>query len=262
MNTENPALSGAPPGFTQDAFLGGKLQILQPEKGYRAGIDAVFLAAAIPAVAGDLVFEAGVGAGTAALCLMSRVPGLHMTGMEVASRYAMVCEENVRRNGFGGKMRVIQADLKEALRRDRVDMPEHGTFDHAFANPPFFEDGTVTPSPSLLKSQAHAFGPDDLALWVKVMHALVSNRGTVTLVHRADALAKILAAMEGKLGDIRVAPLFPRQGEVANRILVQGVKGSRAPLQISQGMVLHGEGNSFTQAAENILRHGQPWRLR
>ena len=69
----SPSLSRAstaatPSSLTDDAFLGGKLQILQPEKGYRAGIDAVFLAASIPAVDGETVFEAGIGAGVAAMC--------------------------------------------------------------------------------------------------------------------------------------------------------------------------------------------------
>ena len=66
--------TATPASLTDDAFLDGKLQILQPEKGYRAGIDAVFLAASIPAVDGETVFEAGIGAGVAAMCLLARNP--------------------------------------------------------------------------------------------------------------------------------------------------------------------------------------------
>ncbi len=80
-----------PSSLTDDAFLGGRLQILQPEKGYRAGIDAVFLAACIPAVDGETIFEAGIGAGVAAMCLLARNPLLHITGIELNSRYAVLC---------------------------------------------------------------------------------------------------------------------------------------------------------------------------
>ena len=52
---------------------------------------------------------------------------------------------------------------------------------------PIFEEGKSTPSPNLLKAQAHAFGPDDLELWVKVLHAMVALRGTRDLVHRAES---------------------------------------------------------------------------
>ena len=261
--SHSPAPSGAvPQSLTEDAFLGGRLRILQPEKGYRAGIDAVFLAAAIPVAAGETVFEAGIGAGVAALCLIARNPAIHVTGIEVAARYAMMCEENAKRNGFGQLLKVIHADVKDAMRRDLASMPQHGTFAHAFANPPYFEDGKVTPSPTLLKAQAHSFGPDDLDLWIKVMHAMVSLRGTVTLIHRADSLGKILVSMEDRFGDIRVAPLYAREGTAASRVIVQGVKGSKAPMQLLPGLILHGEGNAFTPDADAVLREGMAWRLR
>jgi tRNA1(Val) A37 N6-methylase TrmN6 len=253
---------GVPASLTEDAFLGGKLSILQPEKGYRAGIDAVFLGATIPAQPGDAVFEAGIGVGVASLCLLTRCPDIHVTGIEVTARYAMMCEENAKRNGFGKGISVIHADVKEALRKDLAHMPQHGTFAHAFANPPYFEDGKVTQSPSLLKAAAHSFGPDDLEIWIKIMCSMVGLRGTVTLIHRAETLGKILTAMEEKLGDIRVAPLYAREGTAASRVVVQGVRGSKAPMQLMPGLILHGEGNSFTPDAEAVLRDGAGWRLR
>jgi tRNA1(Val) A37 N6-methylase TrmN6 len=259
-----PATSGhaLPSSLTDDAFLGGRLQILQPEKGYRAGIDAVFLAAAIPAQSGDTVFEAGVGVGAASLCLMARCPNIHVTGMEVTARYAMMCDENAKRNGFGNQLQVIHGDVKEALRRDLAHLPQHGSFAHAFANPPFYDEAKVTKSPSLLKAQAHSYGADDLEVWIKVMYSMVCLRGTVTVIHRADALGQLLSLMEAKFGDIRVAPLYSREGTAASRVLIQGVRGSKAPMQLLPGFVLHGEGNEFTSDADAVLRDGAAWRLR
>jgi tRNA1(Val) A37 N6-methylase TrmN6 len=39
-------------------------------------------------------------------------------------------------------------------------------------------------------------------------------------------------------------------------VLVQGIKGSRGGLQLLSGFVLHQDGNTFTPAADEILRHG------
>jgi tRNA1(Val) A37 N6-methylase TrmN6 len=257
-----PTGPGVPASLTEDGFLGGRLRILQPEKGYRAGIDAVFLAATIPCMDGESVFEAGIGTGVAALCLLARSPGIHLTGMEVAARYAIMCEENVRRNGFAGSVRVIHSDVKEALRKDLASMPTHGSFNHAFANPPYFEEARATASPHLLKAQAHAFGPEDLDLWIKVLHTMVATRGTVTFVHRAETLGKLLGTMENRFGDIRIAPLYARDGTAASRVIVQGVKGSKAPMQLLPGLVLHDASSQFTPEAEAILRDGMAWRLR
>lgn len=257
-----PPGSGVPASLTEDGFLGGRLRILQPEKGFRAGIDSVFLAATIPCLAGETVYEAGIGTGVAALCMVARNPDVHLTGIEIAARYALLCEENARRNGFSDNIRVIHADVKEALRKDLASMPQHGTFSHAFANPPYFEDGKGTPSPHLLKAQAHSFGPGDLDLWVKVLHTMVAMRGTVTVVQRADALGRLLQVMEDRFGDIRIAPLYAREGTAASRVIVQGVKGSKAPMQLLPGLVLHDRESRFTPEAEAILRDGMAWRLR
>lgn len=251
-----------PPTLSDDAFLGGRLRVLQPEKGFRAGIDSVFLAAAVPCRAGDSVFEAGIGPGVAALCLLARNPGVSVTGIEVASRYALICEENARRNGLANRLRVIRADVRDALRKDQVAMPASGSFAHAMVNPPFFDQAKSTPSPHLLKSQAHAFGPEDLNLWTKLLHAMLAPRGSVTIVHRADALGQLLESMQKRFGSIRIAPLFPRRGEAASRVIVQGIKGSRAPLQILPGMVLHDAGNGFTAEADAVLRDGAAFPLR
>lgn len=259
----DPAASAPIPStLTEDGFLDGRLRILQPEKGYRAGIDAVFLAASIPAAPGDKVFEAGLGTGVAALCLAHRVPGVEITGVELAARYAMLAEENARRNEAGAGIKVIHGDIKDALRRDSALLPAAGSMAHALANPPYFEDGKATPSPVALKAGAHHFGPEDLDLWVKAMHALLEPRGTATVIYRAEALARVLATFEGRFGDITVAPLFPRSGLAATRIIIQGVKGSRAPVQLLPGLILHGDDGKFTGAAEAVLREGAPWPMR
>ena len=257
-----PPAGQVPASLTEDGFLGGRLRILQPDKGYRAGIDSVFLAASVPCGAGETALEAGIGTGVTALCTLARVPNAHITGIELAARHALLAEENARRNGFEHNIRVIHGDVKDCLRRDLAQWPAPGSFNHVFANPPFHETDKVRVSPDFLRAQAHAFAPRDLDLWIKVLHTMVGLRGSCTIVHRAESLGGILSAMEDRFGDIRVAPLYAREGMAASRVIVQGLKGSRAPLQLLPGLALHGAGNQFTPDAEAILRDGLAWRLR
>ena len=65
-------LAGAPTA-TEDWLLDGKVRLRQPAMGYRVAIDPILLAAAVPAVAGEVVLELGSGTGAAALCLHHRV---------------------------------------------------------------------------------------------------------------------------------------------------------------------------------------------
>ncbi|MGI9481421.1 MAG: tRNA1(Val) (adenine(37)-N6)-methyltransferase [Hyphomicrobiales bacterium] len=252
-----------PPSLTEDGFLGGRLKVLQPEKGYRAGIDAVFLASSIPVTPGQTAFEAGLGVGVVSLCVAARVPGVHITGVELASRYSMLAEENIKRNELSGNIQVITGDVKEATRRDLTLWPPTNSFNHVYANPPFFDEDKVTNSPVSLRSSALSFGPEDLEEWIRVMAAMAVPRGTITIVHRADSLDRILSGFtDHSIGGIHIAPLHAREGDPASRVLVQGIKGSRAPLRVLRGLVLHTQENKFTPEAEAILRDGQAYLLR
>ncbi len=98
--------------LTDDAFLGGALQILQPRLGYRAGIDAVLLAAAVPDLREPLeVIDIGAGVGTAGLCLARRIPYAKVVLLEREPELAQIAVENVRRNGLTDRVRVIEGEV-------------------------------------------------------------------------------------------------------------------------------------------------------
>ena len=75
------------PNITENSFLDGKLNILQPKKGFRAGLDSVLLAASVNAESGEKVLEIGAGVGTVLFCLMNRISGLEATGIEIMEEY-------------------------------------------------------------------------------------------------------------------------------------------------------------------------------
>ncbi len=74
------------------------------------------------------------------------------------------------------------------------------------------------------------------------------------MIHRPDALAAILAAAENRLGALALLPVHPRAGAPAHRLLVSGVKGSKAPLRIAPALVLHEADGRLTAEADAIHR--------
>jgi len=241
---------------TDDGFLGGRLQVLQPEKGYRAGIDAVILAASIPAKAGDLVLDIGAGVGVASLCLAARCSGVNVTGLEIQHKLAEAALENARRNCLDTRVTVVQGSISEkaAILADK-DVA-YGSFDHVITNPPFYNAEKVWNSPDDSKAAAHALENVSLEEWLRVTCAMAKPKGTVTVIHRADALPDLLKGVEGKLGSLIAFPLWPSAGREANRVLLQGIKGSRAPFRLAKGLLLHGDDGGFTAEADAILRNG------
>ncbi|MEM1063877.1 MAG: methyltransferase [Pseudomonadota bacterium] len=240
-----------------DHFLGGRLRIDQPRRGYRAGVDPVFLAAAVPAVAGEAVLELGCGAGVAAICLAARVPGILISGVDVQAPYAHLARANAVANAIA--MDVFTADvaaLPAALRAV--------SFDHVIANPPYYRPGT----------RPHATDPGrevglgettPLPTWIDTGLRRLRPGGRITMIQRPDRLGDLLAALEGRSGSIEIRPLAPRDGRDASLILVSAIKGARAPLRLAAPEVLHegathtSDSESYRPAARAVLRDGAPW---
>lgn len=246
---------GAEAGWTDDGFLGSRLQMLQPAKGYRAGLDAVLLAASIPARKGERVLEAGSGVGVASLCLASRVAGLDVCGLELQPDLVRIARENARRNALQARATFIEGDIGQQVRDLVTQGLEPQSWDHVFANPPYHDPASAALPPDAGKAQAHVTLGSELGDWVRFACTMVKPKGTVSFVHRADALASLLAALEGHVGGIEIFPLWPAQGKPASRVILRGIRGSRAPLMLRPGLVLHGRDGRFTERADDILRN-------
>ncbi len=235
--------------LTEDGFLGGRLQILQPRKGYRAGTDPVLLAAAVPAQAGQSVLELGCGAGVALLCLAVRVPGLVLCGLELQPAYADLARRNGGLNGHA--LEVVDGDvaaMPAALRARR--------FDHVLLNPPYYPHGTGTAAADPGREQALREALP-LAAWLEAGLRRTRPGGTLTLIAGADRLADVLANLAGAL---TVLPLTPRTGRAATRVIVQAGKGGRTPLTLLWPLVLHEaarheqDGEDHSPQAQALLR--------
>jgi tRNA1(Val) A37 N6-methylase TrmN6 len=265
LNTNDPAAAGAEDEempVTEDGFLGGKVRLRQPEKGYRAAIDPVLLAAAVPAEGGERALDIGAGVGTAGLLLAWRVAGLRVTGMEIDPAMLRLASENARLNNLDDRVEFMVGDLSRPPARLAP-----GSFDHVLANPPYLEADRATASSEASRAGARIEGRAGasgagLDAWVRFGCVMVRDRGTITMIHRADRLDDLLAILRGRAGGITVFPLWPdRSSKPASRVLVQAVKGSKAPMRLAQGLVLHEDDGRYTVEAEAVLRHGAPLPL-
>lgn len=243
----------APISRPSDGFLGGRLTLRQPAKGHRAGTDALLLAACVPADAEGRAVDVGAGAGAAGLAALARANRLDMTFAEIDGPLVALCGENIAGNGFQDRARAVEADILKAARRRAAGLADGG-FDIVLTNPPFLDPARARVSPDASKALAHAAAPGGLDAWMKAALALLKPGGAFLMIHRADALADILASAKGRIGGLRLLPVHAKAEEPAVRLLVAGQKGSRAPLSLAPPLVLHGADGRFTPRAEAIHR--------
>lgn len=244
------------PSCSEDTLLGGRVKLRQPRHGYRAAIDPVLLAAAVPAGHGDTVLDIGCGAGAAALCLAWRVEACRIIGIETQRDIVHLANDNVALNGFFGRFVAVQGDLLHPPPR-----LEPGSFVHVMANPPFLEGGSASPSPDATKAAANIEGEADLAAWVRFALLMVRPKGSVTFIHRADRMEQLLAHLSGRAGEIVVFPLWAGAEKPAKRIILRARKSVATPTRLTPGLVLHEADGRYTAAAEAVLSGGAALRL-
>lgn len=241
--------------LTLDDFLGGRVQVYQPRKGYRAGVDPVLLAAAICAKPGQSVLELGCGVGVASLCLAKRVADLEITGLELQPEYAEFARRNAELND--ASFAVVQGDLGNLP----ADLRQQ-SFDHVLANPPYFEREKSTSAAD--RGRETALGEDTpLEEWVKAAAKRLKPKGTATFIHRAERLPDLLAAMSERLGSVQILPLVPREGRDTRLVIVRAKKGGRGPVRLHDSLVLHRgqqherDEDDYTDQFQAVLRDGQ-----
>jgi tRNA1(Val) A37 N6-methylase TrmN6 len=236
---------------TDDKLLNGKVSFRQPAEGYRAAIDPVFLAAAVPEIVTGRVLDLGCGAGAALLCLARRRPDLAVVGLERDSVLADLARHNVEANGFLAQATIITGDLLKPL----PALPA-ARFDGVIVNPPFLDPEAANASPNPRKAAATVESEAVLGDWAGVAARAVKVGGIVIFIHRADRLADLRAALDrAACGGQVIVPLWPRIGASPKRVIVLARRGDKTPAQTAKGVVLH-EGERFTKQADDILREG------
>ncbi len=237
---------------TIDSFLGGRINIIQPLDGYRAGIDPIFLAASIHTKPKESVLDIGSGVGVASISLAVRSPEVNVLGLEIQEDLAGHCLTNLKSNNVNQRVCVQVGDLLSPPSALKAH-----SFDQVMTNPPYYENDRSHSSPIPGKAQANT-ETVDMGKWIRSCLKFLKPKGIFTMIHRPERLDEILYHLQKRTGSIVVYPLWPGINKSARRVIVQARKDGRGELRLSQGMNLHGGSEKYTPEAEAILRHAQP----
>ena len=224
---------------TEDAFLGGQLRLRQPKSGHRAGHDAMLLAAATAAKAGDRVVEFGAGVGAAGLALARRVDGIELVLAEIDPDLAALARENASRNAIIAGVVVLDVTSSTEHFASAGLVPD--SVDAVLMNPPFNDAARHRASPDALRASAHVADHTTLESWVHPARRILKSGGALTLIWRADGIAEALAALARGFGSLAILPVHADAGSPAIRVLIRGVKGGKAPARVFSSLVLNDE---------------------
>src|SRR5215211_5429515 len=192
--------------ITEDLLLGGRVRLVQPDKGHRAGTDAVLLAASAAVKPGDVVVDVGAATGAVGLMAAARERGARFIFVERDPHLAELCRRNCRDNGVEGELAVADeldkgSRLAVGLNPDSADL--------VLTNPPFLEEGQARISPDRGRAAAHALPAGGLEAWLHACAGLLKPKGRLVLIHRAERLADGLGLLGKGLGGITLRFVHP-----------------------------------------------------
>lgn len=233
--------------MSEDRFLDGRVRVTQPDDGFRAGIDAVLLAAALNPRPGETLIELGCGAGTASLCAAIRSKDATFHGFDSDPEMAAFAQANAAANDLSDRVTFAIGTVGNG------DIP--GPVDQVFFNPPFFDDPAALRPPKAGKMRAYLTGDATLADWVGEARRLLKPKGSATVIHRADRLGDLLSLLNAGWGDIAIKPVHPRADAPAKRVVVSARRDTKGALVLHPPLILHdGEGGQYSTVAEAVLR--------
>jgi tRNA1(Val) A37 N6-methylase TrmN6 len=239
--------------FTIDAFHRGAFHLVQPKDGgHRSGIDAMMLAACVPDGFAGHCADLGAGAGAAGLAVLARLPQARATLFENhplmadCARRTLALPANAP---LAARCALVEADVTLRGANRRAAGLGDNAFDFTIFNPPF-NNPADRATPDAARQGAHVMSETLFEDWMRTVTAITRPGGSFALIARPESIGAIIAAICRRFGAVRVKPVHARASEPAIRILVTGIKGSRARLQLMPPHVLHADGpEAFLPAA-------------
>jgi tRNA1Val (adenine37-N6)-methyltransferase len=241
-------------GSTDDTLINGRVMLRQPRSGYRFSIDALLLAAQVPAGAEGTLVDLGTGCGVISLIVAYKMPSLRIWAVEIQSELADIAAQNVVHNQFEDQITVLHSDLR-TLQRDDIG----GPVDWVVSNPPFrkVNSGRLNPDPQRAISRHEiAVNIGDVVAAAK---RLLKKGGRFIIIFLAERLTDLLSEMRHRgIEPKQVQMVHSFTGADAKLALVKGVKGAGPGAKILAPLYIYQANGKYTAEVERLMAPCDP----
>ena len=237
------------PGEKIDDLQRSGLRIIQDPARFCFGMDAVLLTGFIEegfggrSMARENLLDLGTGTGIIPLLMSAKSDLGTLTGLEIQTDSARMAQRSVDLNGLGGRVRIVEGDIKEA---DALFAP--ASFGVVTCNPPYMisKHGLQNPdSPKAIARHEVLCDFDDVA---RAAQRLLKSGGHFYLVHRPFRLAEIMTTLRDRgLEPKRMRLVYPYVDREPNMVLLDCVRGGRPRLTVERPLIVYREPGVYTE---------------
>lgn len=223
-------------------------QIIQQEKGFCFGMDAVLLSGFAMVKPGERALDLGTGTGIIPILLEAKTEGEHFTALEIQTEVADMARRSVKLNGLEDKIDIVTGDIKEASR-----LFGGASFDVVTTNPPYMNDSHGLKNPDLPKAIARHEVLCTLEDVVREGAKVLKPGGRMYMVHRPHRLIEIITAMtKYKLEPKRMKLVHPFIDKDANMVLIEAVRGGRSMIKVEKPLIVYEAPGVYTDEIYDI----------
>lgn len=223
-------------------------RIIQNEKAFCFGMDAVLLSGYASVRAGERAVDLGTGTGIIPILLEAKTAGKHFTGLEIQEEMAEMAGRSVALNGLEDKIDIVCGDIREASRIFGA-----ASFDVVTSNPPYMDDAHGLKNPDPVKAIARHEVLCSLEDVVREAARLLRPGGRFYMVHRPRRLVDIIRRMsEYGLEPKRVKFVHPFVDKEANMVLLEGIKGGKSMIKVEKPVIVYREPGVYTDEIYDI----------
>ena len=222
-------------------------RLIQNPKMFCFGMDAVLLGIFARILPDEEVLDLCTGNGVIPVLLKARGKGKKYSAMEINPESADLARRNFLLNEMEDCATVVQGDIchaSEVFGRD--------AFPVVTVNPPYMKGGHGLVNPDQAKAAArHEIfcTIDDVA---REASRCLKVKGRLYMVHRPARLTDIFDALgRHSLEPKRIRFVYPKDGENANMVLIEAVKGGGKQLIVEPPLVIYGPDGQYTQEVRN-----------
>ncbi len=236
------------PGERMDELQQAGLHILQKERGFRFGMDAILLASFARVEKNDRCADFGTGTGILPLLLAGTGRASHITAFELQPDMADMAQRSVRLNGLEARIQVHACPVEQA---DTVLAP--GSLDVILCNPPYGLPGATLHNPAETLSLARHQQQDGLKAWFTMAYRLLRGKGRFAMIYPAPRMLEAMKGLErAGLAPKRFQLVYPHAEKAANLVLIEALKDAKPMLHPEPPLVVYQPNGELTPMLKKI----------
>ena len=231
---------------TDEIGFGG-LTLIQDDRMFCYGIDAVLLASFASRTAHRKVADLGTNNGVIPLIMSSLGGAESFCGVEMQERACSLAQRNAERNGLAERIRIVHADVTSLSEIFRA-----GSFDCVVTNPPYMAAGTGIINAEDALTAARHETTARLSDFIGQASYLLQDRGYFYMIHRPSRIVDIaVLCRQNALEPKYIQMISPHIGEKPNLMLIECRKNGGRELKFLDPLYVYEKEGIYS---EEILK--------